>query len=98
MTRPIFHPLAERELLEGIDWYEAKVRGLGGQFLGRVTQALEHVQAFPESCPIALGRARKKPLRQFPYTVIYCVVPEGIFVVAIAPEATVGLLERPALN
>ncbi len=45
MTRPIFHPLAERELLETIDWYEGKMRGLGGQFLGRVTEALEYVQA-----------------------------------------------------
>lgn len=44
MTKPIFHPLAGRELMEGIDWHEGKVRGLGGQFLERVTQALEHIQ------------------------------------------------------
>ncbi len=86
MKRPIFHPLAERELLEGIDWYEDKRRGLGGQFLERVTQALEHIQALPRSCPILLGRGRKKPLRQFPYNVIYSIDPSGIFVLAIAHQ------------
>ncbi len=86
MTRPIFHPLAERELLETIDWYEGKVRGLGSQFLRRVTQALEYVQAFPKSCPVQWGRARKKPLRQFPFNVIYSIDPRGIFVLAIAHQ------------
>lgn len=62
------------------------MRGLGGQFLDRVTQALEHIQTFPESCPIELGRARKKPLRQFPYNVIYSIDPRGIFVLAIAHQ------------
>ena len=51
-----------------------------------MTQALEHIQAFPESCPILLGRGRKKPLRQFPYNVIYSIDPRGIFVLAIAHQ------------
>lgn len=84
LTRPIFHPRAERELIEGIDWYEGKRRGLGGQFLERVTQAIEHVEAFPESCPILLGRARRKPLRQFPFSVIYSIDPLAIYILAIA--------------
>ncbi len=86
MTLPIFHPLAERELLETIDWYEGKVRGLGAQFLERTTQAIEQIQAFPRSCPILLGRARRKPLRQFPFSVIYSIDPAGIYVLAIAHQ------------
>ncbi len=86
MTQPIFHPLASQELLKEIDWYEGKRRGLGDQFLNRVTQALEHIQTLPESCPVLLGRARKKPLRQFPFSVIYSVDSRGIFVLAIAHQ------------
>ncbi|MEM7352783.1 MAG: type II toxin-antitoxin system RelE/ParE family toxin [Acidobacteriota bacterium] len=86
MTQPIFHRQAERELLKSIDLYEAKVRGLGGQFLERVIQALEQIQAFPESCPVLSGRARKRPLRQFPYSVIYSIDPSGIFILAIAHQ------------
>ena len=85
-TPPIFHPLAERELLETIDWYNAKVRGLGSEFLGRVIEALDHIQAFPESCPAVLGRARRKTLRQFPYNIVYSIDPSGIFVLAIGHQ------------
>ncbi len=29
LTRPVFHPLAERELLDSIDWYEGNTEVLG---------------------------------------------------------------------
>jgi toxin ParE2 len=63
-----------------------KVRGLGGKFLGRVTEALNHIQSYPESCPVLLGRARRKPLKQFPYSVVYSIDPSGIFVLAVAHQ------------
>jgi plasmid stabilization system protein ParE len=83
---PIFHPLAERELLEAIDWYEQRARRLGADFLDRVIEGLELITAHPESSPVVLGRVRRKVLRQFPYSVIYSVRPSGIFVVAIAHQ------------
>lgn len=86
MNQPTFHPLAEEELLDAMAHYEEKVRGLGGRFLERVTQALEHIQSFPDSCPILLGRARRKTLRQFPYNIVYSMDPSGIFVLAIAHQ------------
>ena len=86
MTPPTFHPLAERELLEAMDRYEGKVRGLGGEFLDRVIQGLENIRSFPESCPVLLGRARRKTLRQFPYSIVYSIDPSGIFVLAIAHQ------------
>ena len=42
---PIFHPLAERELLEAIDWYEQRARRLGADFLDRVIEGLELITA-----------------------------------------------------
>ncbi len=82
MTPPTFHPLAERELLDAIDWYAGKARGLGAEFLERVTEGLDHIRSFPESCPVLLGRARRKTLRQFPYSID----STGIFVLAIAHQ------------
>lgn len=69
-----------------MDWYEAKVRGLGGNFLGRVTEALDHIRSFPESCPILLGRVRRKPLKQFPYSILYSIDSSGILVLAVAHQ------------
>lgn len=85
-ARLIFHPLAEDELFEATGRYESKMRGLGSRFLERVQEALEHVQSFPESCPILLGRARRKPLRQFPYNIVYSIDPRGLFVLAVAHQ------------
>ena len=69
-----------------MEWYEERVHGLGGQFLDRVVEALDHVSAFPESCPQIRGRARRKTLEQFPYSVIYSLPPNEIFVLAIAHQ------------
>lgn len=69
-----------------MDWYEDRVEGLGGQFLERVVDALDHISTFPESCPVLLGRVRRKTLRQFPYSVIYSLPPNEIFVLAIAHQ------------
>jgi hypothetical protein len=48
-----------------MDWYEERVEGLGAQFLDRVVEALDYVSLFPDSCPILLGRVRRKVMRQF---------------------------------
>ncbi len=79
------HPLAERELFQAIDWYEAKTEGLGEQFLDRVTEGLSQIKEYPESGPL-LGHVRRLMLRQFPYSIVYCVDPGVIFVVAIAHQ------------
>jgi plasmid stabilization system protein ParE len=69
-----------------MDWYEERVEGLGAQFLDRVAEALDHVSMYPESCPILLGRVRRKVMRQFPYSIIYSLPPDEIFVLAIAHQ------------
>jgi hypothetical protein len=60
MTRPIrFDPVAQRELNEAADFYDAEDPGLGGAFLGAAERAFEGIQAFPESPPISrIGRPR----------------------------------------
>ncbi len=80
------HPLAEEELFEAMDWYESRVDGLGAQFLIRVNEALDLIAMFPRSCPAILGPVRRKVMNQFPYSIIYSLPPDEIFVLAIAHQ------------
>jgi plasmid stabilization system protein ParE len=66
-----FHPLAESELLDAAKFYEARSTGLGHSFLAAVRHAIEQIQAYPESSPVARGGLRRKALRRFPYSLIY---------------------------
>jgi len=66
-----FHPLAESELLDAAKFYEARSAGLGHSFLSAVRNAIEHIQANPESSPVVRGSLRRKALPRFPYSLIY---------------------------
>ncbi len=43
----VFHPEAERELDEVIDWYELRAPGLGLNFADEVQAAIGRAVAFP---------------------------------------------------
>ena len=49
MTGIVFHPLAERELLEAARFYEARAVGLGGDFIREVEHALAQIVADPQA-------------------------------------------------
>jgi hypothetical protein len=81
-----WHPLARRELFEAADFYEARVQGLGEAFLDVIEEAVARVRRYP-----AIGSAIEPDLRQFtvrrfPYSVIYDVGPDRIFIVAVARQ------------
>lgn len=42
-----FHPEAETELNQAIDWYEARSPGLGGDFAKEVRAAVERASYLP---------------------------------------------------
>ena len=43
-----FHPEAQRELLEAIDYYNDAEPGLGLQFFAEIQSAIELVEVFPD--------------------------------------------------
>ena len=53
-----FRPEAEAELAEAVDWYEARGRGLGAEFLRALDAVLAFVQRNPHAYPIVLAPAR----------------------------------------
>lgn len=52
MDLPEFHRLAERELNEAAQYYDAEEPGLGSSFLQEVDRCLQSIQAHPEAGPI----------------------------------------------
>lgn len=78
-----FHPQAEKEFNEAINYYEQKEQGLGADFAIEVQSAIGRMTALPEAWPVVEGEIRRTLVRRFPYGVLYSVEPQGIFVIAI---------------
>ena len=79
----IIRPEAEEELVDSIDWYEARSAGLGADFLRCVDVCLERIKRQPESYPVVHRGARMGLVRRFPFLVIYRVGDNLISVVAM---------------
>jgi len=81
-----FHPEAEMELVEAAAYYEARVAGLGERFgreLDRTTATLlEHPDIGAEIEP----GLRRLVLHRFPFSVIYSVVGDVLYVLAVAHQ------------
>lgn len=79
-----FHPIADQELTEAGRFYEGRAEGLGSRFLDAAERAVQLLEVHPE-----LGRPLSKSIRglpvpQFPYTVVYRIESDRLFVVAVA--------------
>jgi plasmid stabilization system protein ParE len=79
-----FHPEAEREFIETAARYEAEIPGLGIRFAAEVNGAIEILLENPKiGAPIG-AELRHYVLRRFPHSVIYAVVSDSLYVVAVA--------------
>ena len=79
----IFRPEAEDELIEAIDWYEARGSGLGADLLRCVDACVERISREPESYPIVHRETRMGIVRRFPYLLLYRITEKGVSVVAV---------------
>lgn len=78
-----FHPDAEIELDEAIDWYEEKLPGLGMRFFEEYKKLRESIIANPNLYPVEAGEVRKAPFNKFPYVLLYFAWEELIYVIAV---------------
>lgn len=82
---------AEAELLEATLWYEAKRPGLGREFRDVVAEAMDRLAEAPSvALPVrsvspGLG-ARCVFVKRFPYSVVFFVQGEELWVVAFAHQ------------
>ena len=49
MKQAIFHPEARAEIHESVEFYEARLEGLGFRFLSAVEQTTERISTHPEA-------------------------------------------------
>ena len=66
-----FHPEAEVEFTEAIEYYEEKELGLGCDFAVEVYSTIERTMAFPKAWPVIEEDIRRSLIRRFPYEILY---------------------------
>ena len=84
MREAIFHPEARAEASESVEFYEARLEGLGRRFLASVEATAERISANPEAGAPLAGGFRKRIVLGFPYSIIYRVWENYIYLVAVA--------------
>ncbi len=80
-----FHPEAEAELNEAIEYYEDIEPGLGYDFAMEVYYAIQRAVSLPKAWPVIDGDVRRSLVSRFPYGVLYSEEYEGIYIVAVMP-------------
>ena len=80
-----FHPEADEEFREAIEYYETCQRGLGEDFYLEVHSTIDRILGFRQTWPVLEGEIRRCLAHRFPYGVLYSVESEGIFNLAVMP-------------
>ena len=76
-----FHPEAEKELIEAIEYYDEN--GLGLDFAFEVYAAIERMKSFPKAWQIIEEDVRRILVNRFPYGVLYSEEQEELYIVAV---------------
>lgn len=84
MKEAIFHPEARAEVRESVEFYEARLDGLGLRFLAAVEETADRICANPEAGTPLAGEFHKRIVLGFPYNIMYRVWEDYIYLVAVA--------------
>jgi len=79
----LFHPEAEIELNEAIDYYEKIESGLGFDFANEIYAAIQRSVSLPKAWAKIDNDIRRSLVNRFPYGVLYSQEPNGIYIIAI---------------
>jgi hypothetical protein len=74
-----FHPLAERELNDAVRYYDLESAGLGAVFLAETQCCCEGIVEYPEAGQMGPSMICRRPVRRFPYAILYTVRIEFAF-------------------
>lgn len=79
-----FHPIASEEIVETTAYYEGEVPGLGDRFITEVERIVEVLCDQPNIGQSVGEELRRIILARFPYSLIYSIESERIWVIAVA--------------
>lgn len=79
----LFHPAADAELDEAIEYYESQESGLGRVFAEAVRDAVQRALMHPRAWSPLDGELRRSLVARFPYGVIYAESKDGLYILAV---------------
>ena len=77
---------ASIELDDAFEYYEFQLPGLGMKFFNEVLETIELISQFPQLWTQNSEHTRKALLRKFPYNLIYTVLKNKIYIIAVAHQ------------
>lgn len=84
MTPVVFDPDAKSEFLEAVRYYEECQAGLGRRFKEAVEVAIKNISTSPFRYRVLHRPFRRLLLFQFPYSIIFTIEPDQIYIAAVA--------------
>ena len=81
--RFIFHPEAEDEFLQSIEYFENSSPGLGEDFAGEVYHTIRNIVSHPHAWPAIESDIRRCLTHRFPYGVIYSIENKHIIILSV---------------
>jgi toxin ParE1/3/4 len=79
-----FHPQAEAEFAEEVEFYFQRAPGLAVEFAAAVEATVTFIRTHSEAGAPVRGALRRWRVRSFPYSIIYREEPERIYVLALS--------------
>jgi plasmid stabilization system protein ParE len=79
-----FHPEAEREFIEEAAHYESEAPGLGSRFADDVDRIIKLLRENPKVGAPVDEELRHFVLRRFPHSIVYAVLGQRLFIIAVA--------------
>ena len=79
-----FHPQANTELDEAVQYYENCQLGLGLEFAGEIYAAIKRIIEYPDAWSVLSENSRRCLVNRFPYGVIFQMKSGALRIVAVA--------------
>jgi hypothetical protein len=78
-----FHPSAETELNQAVDYYNQCQGGLGLEFAKEIDTAIQNILSFPQAWAPLSANTRRCLTKRFPYGVIFQIANQEVFIIAV---------------
>lgn len=78
-----FHPEAEKEFNQAIDYYNTLQHGLGIDFAKEVSSAIQDILLFPKAWSHISKNTQRRLINRFPYGIIFQEYKNKILIIAI---------------
>lgn len=86
MKRIEFHPEAAQELVEAQSWYRKRSDVAAQAFALEIDHAIRSIADAPERWPETDRGERRFVLSRFPYSILYRVRSDAVFITAVAHQ------------